>query len=182
MVAYRTIAELSPRATNSAVRICGGVTGARAGWRAERCEADAADACRARGLAGVPPRQFSRGGLRRDIARQRRASGRAGVRTHGPGREKHGSFSRSRHGSNACVRRVARHGHPGLARSKDCTAQWIHGGRRSGGPGREFGRPLASSCLTVCRCSTSNIGYRRIELRQDIANRPCLEDELESRL
>jgi len=38
------------------------------------------------------------------------------------------SFSRSLHGSNACVRRVTRDGYPGLARSRDCAAQWIYGG------------------------------------------------------
>src|ERR1700683_2840118 len=35
-------------------------------------------------------------------------------------------FSRSFQGSDACVRRVTTDGHPGLARSMDSTAQWIH--------------------------------------------------------
>src|ERR1700677_1022181 len=38
------------------------------------------------------------------------------------------SFSRSLHGCDACVARVTRDGHPGLARSRDCVAQWIYGG------------------------------------------------------
>jgi hypothetical protein len=38
------------------------------------------------------------------------------------------SFSRSVHGRSACVARVAKEGHPGLARSMDCAAQWIHSG------------------------------------------------------
>jgi len=42
------------------------------------------------------------------------------------------SFSRSRHGSNACVGRVARNGHPGLAQSTDCVAQWLYGGPNDG--------------------------------------------------
>jgi hypothetical protein len=31
-------------------------------------------------------------------------------------------------GSNACDRRVSMDGHPGLARSTECAAQWIHSG------------------------------------------------------
>ena len=38
------------------------------------------------------------------------------------------SFARSRQGSNACVGRVASDGHPRLARSTHCVAQWLHGG------------------------------------------------------
>ncbi len=38
------------------------------------------------------------------------------------------NFARSRQGSNACVGRVTMEGRPGLARSTDCVAQWLHGG------------------------------------------------------
>src|SRR5580658_2795607 len=48
-----------------------------------------------------------------------------------PGREKQGCFSRSPQGRDACVARVARDGHPGLARSRDCAAQWVHGAPRT---------------------------------------------------
>jgi hypothetical protein len=43
-------------------------------------------------------------------------------------REKQGSFSRSLQGCNACVARAYRDVRPGLARSTDCAAQWIHSG------------------------------------------------------
>jgi hypothetical protein len=42
--------------------------------------------------------------------------------------ESAGCFSRSLHGCDARVARVAMDGHPGLARSMDCAAQWIYGG------------------------------------------------------
>jgi hypothetical protein len=41
---------------------------------------------------------------------------------------KAGSFARSRHGCDACVTRVAMDEHPGLVRSRDSEAQWLHGG------------------------------------------------------
>jgi hypothetical protein len=40
------------------------------------------------------------------------------------------SFSRRTQGSNACVGRVAKDGHPGLARSMDCAAQWVYVGSK----------------------------------------------------
>ncbi len=37
-------------------------------------------------------------------------------------------------GCDACVARVAMEGHPGLARSRDCVAQWVHGGPENDHP------------------------------------------------
>jgi hypothetical protein len=54
-----------------------------------------------------------------------------------PGREKHGR--------DACVARVARDGHPGLARSRDCAAQCfsrsLHYGGIHGGPENPLPNP-----------------------------------------
>jgi hypothetical protein len=56
---------------------------------------------------------------------------------------KNRSFSRSPHGRDACVARVAMDGHPGLARSRDCEAQWVHGGPENAYPIRPSGHEYA---------------------------------------
>ncbi len=62
-----------------------------------------------------------------------------------------GRFARSRQGSNACVRRVAMDGYPGLARSKDCVAQWLHGGPADNLPGHLFWEILLLQKRLVAR-------------------------------
>ena len=52
------------------------------------------------------------------------------------------SVSHSPQGCDACVARVAMEGHPGLARSRDCVAQWIHGGA-------ENTYPIQPSCMRI---------------------------------
>jgi hypothetical protein len=54
-------------------------------------------------------------------------------------------FFRSVQGSNACVRRVAIKGHPGLARSKESAAQWNHSApKKVSATWRRLERPRAS--------------------------------------
>ena len=84
-----------------------------------------------RSLNPVYGPSHSRPGACKTWARRIRRAG--SPRTANPGLQRRtdsesvASVARSLPGSNACVGRVAMDGHPGLARSTDCAAQWIHG-------------------------------------------------------
>jgi hypothetical protein len=68
------------------------------------------------------------------VTEQPKLSKKAGLGRHFPERGKQGGFSRSPQGRDACVARVAMDGHPGLARSRDCAAQWVYGGPENACP------------------------------------------------
>jgi hypothetical protein len=78
------------------------------------------------------------------------------------------------HGSNACVRRVAEDGHPGLARSTDCAAQCCEK-NFSGFCPRRFGSCLAAvqpghSCPVVRRRAAHPAAPKKPVICQSMAN------------